>query len=306
MSSGEDKITAWFAGQSGADSGRFPIGIGDDMAQIAMGGSVLVTTDMLLDGVHFDLAAVSIEQAAYKAMAASLSDCAAMATVPVCAVVSVGLPAGSGEEVLKEIHAGVVRSGGMFGCELIGGDITAWRGDGKMVINVTMLSKPAEGILPVRRSGAKAGDVICVTGVLGGSIEGKHLEFVPRVSEAIAIAGGASVGAMMDITDGVSRDLRRICVQSGVGAVVEAGRLPLSEAAKRSGDPVRSGLDDGEDFELLFTVRAADFDRLMDGWSMDVGITRIGEIVAGDEVMLKKVDGSVCELRPTGYDHIEG
>jgi thiamine-monophosphate kinase len=306
MSAGEDKITAWFAGQSGAGADRFPIGIGDDMAQVATGGSVLITTDMLLDGVHFDLSTASVEQAAYKAMAASLSDCAAMATVPVCAVVSVGLPAGSGEAVLKEVHAGVVRSGGMFGCELIGGDITAWRGAGKMVINVTMLSEPAEGILPVRRSGAKANDVICVTGTLGGSIEGKHLKFVPRVREAIAIAGNVTVGAMMDITDGVSRDLRRICTQSGVGAVVEAGRLPLSEAARKSDDPVRSGLDDGEDFELLFTVRAEDFGRLMDEWAMDVPITRIGEIVAGSEVMLKNIDGSVCELRAAGFDHLEG
>jgi thiamine-monophosphate kinase len=304
MSKGEDQITAWFAEHGKLSADEFPIGIGDDMAEVRIGSeSVLITTDILLDGVHFDLAGAGAEQVGYKAMAVSMSDCAAMATEPLAAVVSVGLCAGFGAEQLKELHKGIVRAGERYGCKLIGGDITAWKGGGRFVISVAMLSKRA-GCEPVRRSGAGAGDVICVTGTLGGSYHGKHLTFEPRVREAIAIAKIVTLNSMMDISDGLSSDLNRICLQSGVGAVIEAELIPISEQAKNSDDPLSAALNDGEDFELLFTLSRADYDKLIRKWPGDLRITRIGAVTEEKKLLIKNADGKIQDLEIKGFDHL--
>jgi len=304
MSACEDEITAWFARQARLPAADFPIGIGDDMAQIRWAGeSVLITTDMLLDGVHFDLRRATVEQAGYKAMAVSLSDCAAMATRPVAAVVCVALPRSYGEKELKELHSGIMRAGVKYGCALVGGDITSWKNENPFAVSVAMVSK-CVGNEPITRSGAKVGDCICVTGTLGGSGYGRHLEFEPRVKEAMKIAGAVKVNSMIDISDGLSSDLNRICRQSAVGAIIDAKLIPISDEARRNEDPLSSALNDGEDFELLFTLSRRECENLVKDWDEPVAITRIGAITDTKRMQMRMTDGQINELRAGGYEHL--
>ncbi len=317
----EDRITAWFASQGQPDEMRFPIGIGDDMAwvNLADAGSVLITTDMLLDKVHFDLSVHAPEQIGRKAMAVNLSDCAAMATQPVCAVVSVALPKGFGDDNIKRLYEGMNLLAKDFACPIIGGDITSWQNP--PAVSVSMLSRPAEGVVPVRRSEARPGDTVCVTGTLGGSLRGRHISFTPRVREAISIASMAKINSMIDISDGLSTDLARICRASGAGALLEAGQIPVSDDALDAATPLQSALNDGEDFELLFTLSPANCQKLMDNWRGGVKITRIGTITApgspietmggargtdaeAGKIQMVTMDDKIVEIDPKGYDHL--
>jgi thiamine-monophosphate kinase len=218
-------------------------------------------------------------------------------------VVAVALPPGFGTRQLKELHAGIMLAADRYDCPLIGGDITSWRADHPFAVNVTMLSKRSTNA-PVRRNGAQVGDVICVTGSLGGSLRRKHLEFEPRVSEALTIAQTVTVHAMMDISDGLSTDLNRICTQSGVGAVVEAAFIPVSDDAQLEDDPLKAALHDGEDFELLFTLALDDCDRLLDTWCGAVPISCVGTITEERGMRLRLPDGQIVALVPGGYDHL--
>ncbi|MHC4132613.1 MAG: thiamine-phosphate kinase [Planctomycetota bacterium] len=301
----EDAIIEWFARQSKLSETDFPIGIGDDMAQVRLGkdASVLITTDMLIEGVHFQLENATLEQVGYKAIAVSISDCAAMATLPLAAVVSVAMPKDFGQEELKRIHSGITATCMKYNCELVGGDITSWKSKEPFVISVAMLSRPA-GCKPVKRSGGKAGDCICVSGQLGGSDKGRHLEFEPRHIEAMKITSMVNVHSMIDISDGLSSDLKRICAASGTGAIIEAAKIPVSEPAKKKEEPLNAALNDGEDFELLFTLSEEDCKILLKHWKMKTPLTCIGNMNDSGKMQIKMSDGEIKDLQAGGYDHL--
>ncbi|MGD2110151.1 MAG: thiamine-phosphate kinase [Phycisphaerae bacterium] len=290
------------------------LGIGDDMAVVNVGnasrpGTLLVSSDMLLDGVHFDTRNQPLEKIGRKAIACGLSDCAAMAVKPVAAVVSVALPKVPGGpsalEDAKRLLEGMFAIADEYDLALVGGDTTSW--EHPLAIDAAVTATPYEGIEPVRRDGAKRGDKLFVTGPLGGSLLGRHLEFTPRVHEAKALAEvlGTRLHAMMDVSDGLALDLWRMCQASGVGAVLSEQLLDrvISQDANRAAEtgptPSRTALDhalgDGEDFELLLAVSG-------DATDAPAPLFPIGEIT-DHGLTLNRTDGRSEPLQPTGYTH---
>jgi thiamine-monophosphate kinase len=290
---------------------RVLLGPGDDTAVLRWpnGADCLVTTDMLLEGSCFRLAdthpglpgAGTARQIGRKAMAVNLSDIAAMAGVPVAAVVSVGLPRQGGRALAEDLYAGLREMADAFATAIVGGDTNSW--DGPLVINVTLLGEATpRGV--VRRKGARPGDRLLVTGPLGGSLLGKHLDFTPRVQEALALHAAVPLHAMIDISDGLAADLAHLCAESGVGAVLRAEAIPIADAARAMADdrsPLEHALGDGEDFELLFAVAPADAETLLRAPPVP-GLTLIGECLAEEELWLEQ-NGQRRPLPPLGYVH---
>ena len=296
---GEFELIEWIRRQFGPAA--VPIGIGDDMASVAVSdpGGVLITTDMLLDGVHFMTAQHSLEQIGRKAVACSLSDTAAMAAVPVAAVLSIALSRQMSLAQAQSLLRGAEKIARQFSCPLVGGDTTSW--PRPLAINVALLADP-KGIAPVRRDGAQLGDAVCVTGALGGSRSGKHLSFQPRVHEARALAKAYQIHAMIDISDGLAADLNHICQASSRGAILDAEKVPIDPSAQS----LDAALHDGEDFELLFTLGQADAERLASEWRDATPISRIGTIVESAGLQLRTEQGRLQPLEPRGYEHAFG
>jgi thiamine-monophosphate kinase len=303
---GEFDYIRWLRQQTPQDP-RVRLGPGDDAAALDWPADreCLVTTDMLLDGSCFRLTEAGPRRVGRKAMAVNLSDIAAMAGRPVAAVVSVGLPRQGGRALGEELYRGLRDLADTFATALVGGDTNSW--DGPLVISVTLLGE-ATPPGPVRRSGAKPGDVLLVTGPLGGSILGKHLDFTPRVREAMQLQQAAPLHAMIDISDGLSADVFHLCEESGCGAVLRAEAIPVAPAAHQLNDgrsPLEHALGDGEDFELVFAVAPDDAARLLrDQPVPGVTLTVIGECVASGFWI--EEPGRRRPLEPTGYVHSLG
>lgn len=284
---------------------RLVVGVGDDAALVGFlkSAGCLVTVDMLMEGVDFTIPPATPRQIGWKALAVNLSDIAAMAGKPVACVVSVALPRVNGFVLGQGLMEGIVECAGRFDVALAGGDTNTW--DGPLVISITVLGEPTlKG--PVLRRGALPGDWIMATGSFGGSIAGKHLDFTPRVEEALALQEAATLHAMIDVSDGLAADLWHILDESRVGAVLDADAIPLSPQAIACRDE-KSSLDhalaDGEDFELLFTVSPADGQSLLDARLFSTPLSHIGQITSGRDCFLRSADGRLTPLPALGWKH---
>jgi thiamine-monophosphate kinase len=257
---------------------------------------------MLLEGSCFRLADAGPRRVGHKAMAVNLSDIAAMAGKPVAAFASVGLPRQGGRALAEELYRGLREMADAFDTALAGGDTNSW--DGPLVISVTVIGE-ATGRGPVTRGGARPGDWLLVTGPLGGSILGKHLDFTPRVREAMQLHTLADLHAMIDISDGLAADVHHICEESRCGAVLRAENIPLTVQASEVVDgrsPLEHGLSDGEDFELAFAVSPEDGRRLLTTQPVaGITLSHIGECV--ESGFWLEQGGQRKPLAPRGYVH---
>jgi len=261
---------------------RVTIPPGDDMAMVRLGGAespgVLAAVDQLVAGRHVVLETTPLELVGRKAITRCLSDIAAMAVKPVASLVAATLPPGFGEKRANGLFDAMRDTAARYDCPLIGGDIAFHSSDDHpLVCSVTALAEPIDDEHPpVTRAGARPGDAIYVTGVLGGSVApdggGRHLTFEPRMREAIALSLrlGRNLHAMIDLSDGLGRDAGHIASMSGVRIEIDAARIPCNK-----GVDWRRAARDGEDYELCFAA-AGDVPDTIEG----VAVTRIGRVVA--------------------------
>lgn len=264
-------------------SQKVVLGIGDDAAVLRSGKNFeLVSTDMLVENVDFTFRAATPREVGRKALAINLSDIAAMGGEPEAALVALACPKHTKLKAIEALYTGIKDLARKYKVSLIGGDLSSapiW------VIAVTIIGRSKS--MPVKRSGAKPEDLICVTGALGGSISGKHLNFEPRIHEGKWLKG-VGVSAMIDVSDGLAQDLTHILEESGVSADIDLGTIPVSQDAlrlsRRTGrKPLDHALSDGEDFELLFTISPAQFKKVLNSWSkrFKTPLSVIGKVKSG-------------------------
>ena len=308
----EDTFVDWLLARLPTD-GRLEVPPGDDAAVLrppAMRRTV-VTTDMLAEGVDFLLGdgpgRCRPRDVGRKAMAVNLSDLAAMAARPEAAVVAVNLPREGGDAIGRELLEGLLEVAVAFDVTLAGGDTNAW--DGGLVVSVTAIGSVPPG-RAWRRDGARPGDAIVVTGRFGGSLLGRHLSPIPRCREATAIAERFPVHAAIDVSDGLSLDLARLARASGVAAWIDPEKVPIHDDAFRAAaadpdgrTPLDRALGDGEDFELVLTMPAEAAEELLAAAPDGVELARIGGIVSGEGLHVRKADGSLAPLPATGFLH---
>jgi thiamine-monophosphate kinase len=289
------------------------VGVGDDCAVLDLGLAdhyLLFKTDAVVEGVHFtaDTAAGKI---GHKALARCLSDVAAMGGLPTAALVTLALPPQFDVPRVQAIYGGMTALAQRHQTAIVGGETTT--NPERCWISIALLGR-VEKTNCIRRSGAQPGDALFVTGQLGGSLAGRHLDFEPRLAEARWLVDHFAIHAMIDLSDGLAGDLRHILQASQVGAELLTPAIPISRAARLRAraesarkPPLLAALTDGEDFELLFSVASAQAVPLLDAWKKqfpDLRLSCIGKITATPGLALRDKNG-VRPLTEHGYAHFQ-
>lgn len=301
------------------------VGAGDDCAVLDLGLPnqwLLFKTDAVVEGIHFTKQTPP-EKIGHKALGRCLSDIAAMAGTPSAALVTLALARDFDPGFVEASYTGMNALANRHDVAIVGGETTTV--PERILISVSVLGTVTKGKCALR-SGAQDGDAIFVTGELGGSLSGKHLEFEPRLSEARWLAENFSLHAMLDVSDGLAGDLRHLLHASRVGAELLSSAIPISQAARsrrreETGDgawsqappphiggykpPLLAALTDGEDFELLFTLASKDAVRLLDTWKKnfpELPLSCIGKVTSGEGITIRDKDG-VRPLTAHGYTH---
>jgi len=300
------------------------VGIGDDAAVLALGDDALASHDMLVEGVHFRRSTTSLRDLGAKAVAVNISDIAAMGGVPVAVLVGLGVPDGVDADEVDELYAGMDEMAGAYGVTIAGGDVTSAP---LLILAVTALGRAVPGVAPLRRSGARAGDLLCVTGPLGAAAAGlllledpslavgveEHDDLVaahrrpfPRTDAgAVLAAGGAT--AMLDLSDGLGLDARRLALASGLRARVDLDAIPVAAgvagaAAATGRDPRLLAATGGEDYELLASVPPGRLPALRE--RLGGGLHVVGDLVTGTPgVELLDSDGAPIAAERLGWEH---
>ncbi len=310
-------------------------GIGDDAAVLdASGRKMVVSTDMFVEGIHFDLVYSPLKHIGYKAVIVNLSDIYAMNAIPEQITFSMAFSSKYSVEAIQEIYEGVRTACDLYKVDLIGGDTTS--STKGMSISVTAIGYAKEEEI-VGRSGAQVGDVICVTGDLGAAYLGlqilerekqlyiNHPGIQPDLAKAQYLierqlkpeARKDAIDyfrkneiiptSMIDISDGLTSELFHICKSSGVGAFIEEGKVPIHDdsqmmALQFNMDPITSALNGGEDYELLFTINEKDLEKVR--YMPDIYM--IGDIVPKDDgIKLHTTGGNRHDLKAQGWNHFQ-
>lgn len=316
------------------------MGIGDDCALVDTPPASLLTTDTLVEGIHFDRALTPARLLGRKALSVNLSDIGAMSGVPRYALVNLCLPPTCPIDFVDGLYEGLIERAAEVGVGIVGGNLSAT--SGPIVIAVTLLGV---GDRPILRQGVKVGDLVVITGGLGASAEGlrllrdgvrladdgmvidtgiwtpssegplarcvrAHLDPTPPLAFARAMSETAgTIRAMMDISDGLSIDLVRLCAENSIGAVIDPLAVPVDPAVAmieraRGGDPLPLALHGGEDYQLLMAVSPESIDAVRDmAFVWDLPITVIGQFVVGAPVVSVQVGEWIEPLKAQGYDH---